>query len=580
MSIKSKLTLGLGFLFGLIVLLSIFGILQVQSLSRASNNILAENYNSLEYSRNMLKELDKLGETEESVRNFRQYLLKQKNNITEIGEDELTDSLSAHFARVINNPSELNAKRILSDDINHVMHLNMTAISEKSLAAKKKANNAIILLSAAGFVCMLLSFFLLIKLPGIISKPVKELTESIRQITQKNYSHRIHLDNYDSYEFKELVLSFNSMARELDEYTKSNLARLMMAIKRMEALIEKMNEPVIGLDESGVIIFANNSARNITGLEKDQLIGKNATDLALTNDLIRTLMRDIYNPNEGSKNEPLKIYANGKESYFEIEVLNITLDSLEQDKKLISHVLLLRNVTFYKELDFAKTNFIANISHEFKTPISAIKLSLQLLENTKVGQLNNEQKKLIKSIKDDSERLLKITSELLNMTQVESGNIQLNIVQANLKDILDYAIRANTLQAKRKNLSIDIECSDQLPRVLADNEKTAWVLTNLISNAIRYSYNNSHIFVSVTPEHDSIRISVKDTGQGISPEFKDKIFNRYFRGPDSKKEGTGLGLAISKEFIEAQGGKITVESEVGKGSTFSFTLSPVPAKIF
>ncbi len=185
-----------------------------------------------------------------------------------------------------------------------------------------------------------------------------------------------------------------------------------------------------------------------------------------------------------------------------------------QDKKLISHVILLRNVTSYKELDFAKTNFIATVSHEFKTPISSIKMSLQLLENEQIGLLNDEQENLVSSIKDDADRLLGITAELLNMTQVESGNIQLNIMPANPKDILSYAVKANKVQAEQKKVSFEIESPKELPKVLADREKTAWVLTNLISNAIRYSYDNSKIFLSIESIGQVIKISVKDTCRG------------------------------------------------------------------
>lgn len=132
---------------------------------------------------------------------------------------------------------------------------------------------------------------------------------------------------------------------------------------------------------------------------------------------------------ENLKKEPVKIYADNKESYFEKEIIPIKIiPTGEKEEKLIGNVILLQNITPYKELDFAKTNFIATVSHELKTPISSIKMSLQLLENKQVGELNEEQKSLVESIKDDAQRLLKITSELLNMTQVESGTIQMSVL--------------------------------------------------------------------------------------------------------------------------------------------------------
>ena len=134
---------------------------------------------------------------------------------------------------------------------------------------------------------------------------------------------------------------------------------------------------------------------------------------------------------------------------------------------------------------------------------------------------------------------------------------------------------ANRIAAEQKQIRLENSIADSLPQVLADSEKTAWVLTNLISNAIRYSYDNSTVFLSIITEDKKVKFIVKDTGQGIAPQYRDKIFDRYFRVPGTKKEGTGLGLAISKEFIEAQGGQITVESEFGTGSTFTITMNMV-----
>jgi NtrC-family two-component system sensor histidine kinase KinB len=321
-------------------------------------------------------------------------------------------------------------------------------------------------------------------------------------------------------------------------------------------------------------------ALRISGLKAEDTIGKLIQDIAVRNDLIRSLIQDLFTVGTDTASVPtgpIKIYADDKESYFEKQVIPIRIMLTgEQEEKFVGNVILLQNITPFKELDFAKTNFIATVSHELKTPISSIKMSLQLLGNEKVGPINEEQKNLVSSIKDDAERLLKITGELLNMTQVEAGHIQVSVTACDVKDIINYAINANKAAAEQKNIKFEMIVPTHLPAVLADEEKTAWVLTNLISNATRYSYDNASVYIRVKHRDNKIEFAVTDSGQGIAAEYKQKIFNRYFRVPGTNKEGTGLGLAISKEFMEAQGGTIKVDSDFGAGSTFTIVLNAAP----
>jgi len=575
MKIKTQLTLGVGLLVLFIIVLVAVSILKINSLAFDTKNILVANYNTLDYSRNMLKALDELKSEQSALQAFQSNLIKQQNNITEIGETEFTNNLTSHFKQLQQNLNDTIAPQKIRKDLNDITKLNMDAIQRKSLIAEKTAKNATLWISITGAFCFIIALILLMNLPGSIANPIKELTESIKQIADKKYSQRVHFESNS--EFGGLANSFNIMAEKLEEYNNSSLAKLMMEKKRIETLINNMHDPVIGLDENKKIIFANEEALKIAGLKQEEVIGKNSQELSVHNDLIRSLLQEIINSENligKIEKKPLKIFADSKESYFEKEILNISIiPTGEETKQFIGYVIILRNVTEFKELDFAKTNFIATVSHELKTPISSIKLSLQLLENEKIGIINAEQKNLIESVKEDADRLLKITGELLNMTQVESGNIQLGIIPSLPNEILQYAINANKIQADEKKVKFETSIPDSISKVLADAEKTTWVLTNLISNAIRYSYDNSIIYLTIEETENKIKFSVKDTGQGIAPQYKDKIFNRYFRVPGTKKEGTGLGLSISKEFIEAQGGNIMVDSDFGTGSTFTIALN-------
>lgn len=578
MKIKTQVAFGVGLLFLLIILLAVVGAWYINTLKKDTNNILTSNYNSVQYSRNMLLALDDIPRNPKAIADFEINLKNQENNITEVGEKGATKQLADNLNEWLSHPYDTSAQKLIRRNILEVMHLNMQAIVRKSKVASETAETATIWIAITGTFCFIIAFVLLINLPGNIANPIKELTESTMQIADQNYTQRVHFKGRS--EFGELAKSFNTMAEKLEEYAGSNLSKILIEKKRIEAIINNMHDPVIGLDEQNDILFINEEALKITGLVKEDVVGRSVKDVALTNDLIRSLIQDIFAVKKTEKKEqesPLKIYANGKESYFEKNILTISITPTgEESKQITGNVIMLRNITVYKELDAAKTNFIATVSHELKTPISSIQMSLQLLGQEAIGKLNDEQKALLESIGEDSTRLLKITGELLNMTQVESGNIQLSISTSDPVEILQYAINVNKTAADQKQIEMEAHYPDNLPEVRADSEKAAWVLTNLISNAIRYSYNNSTVFLGISVEKEHVAFTVKDTGQGISPEYKDKIFDRYFRIPGSKKEGTGLGLTISKEFIEAQGGHITVESSLDTGSIFTVTL-PVAA---
>ena len=236
------------------------------------------------------------------------------------------------------------------------------------------------------------------------------------------------------------------------------------------------------------------------------------------------------------------------ESYFQMKCMQINKQSNNINE---GYVIMLKNITEFKELDSAKTTFISTISHELKTPISAIMMSLQLLEDDRVGDLNEEQKELAQSIQDNSERLLNITGELLNMTQVESGKLQLKPRITKPIELIEYAIKANRVQAEKFNIQIEVQYPEnKIGKLFVDSEKIAWVLTNLLSNAIRYSPENGRIIIGARQTEDNhIEMYVRDFGKGIDPLYHQSIFDHYFRVPGTKVQGSGLGLSISKDFV-------------------------------
>ena len=568
MKIQGRLTLGIGVLFAMILLLGIQSVESVRSLSRASGNILADNYNSLRYAKDMMSSLDSVGRDSASMVSLLASLALQERNITEANESQTTESLHDRVHVLMDTVTEENLQ-LVRDDLYRIMELNMASIMRKSHEVEKESEEARMWITVSAVLCGLLAFVLLVRFPRGVVRPIEELKEGILEIANRNYDKR--LEPGRNREFRAVAESFNNMAEKLSEYRRSTLNDLMMAKKRIEAIVNSLHEPIIGLDPDKKILFMNDEAVTVLNLRPEEVIGRNATEVALNNDLLRRLIRELYSKDPSK--EPLKIYADNKESYFQMENIPLYVNHVgEKDKSFIGNVIRLDNVTRYKELDSAKTNFISTVSHEMKTPISSILMSLQLLEDKRLGSLNEEQQSLARSIRESSEHLLSITGELLNMTQLETGKLKLMPKVTKPIELIDYAVSATRVLAERFGCYVEVEYPEKISKLFVDSEKIAWVVTNLLSNAIHHSPEGSRIIVGAEQHDRKVSIYVQDFGRGIDPRYHQSIFDRYFRVPGTKVQGSGLGLAISKEFVESHGGTLTLESEVGKGSKFIITL--------
>lgn len=614
MNLRTKFSLGLIFLFILIVLLGGLGIFYLNYVGIASKNLLKDNYRTIGYMNETLEALENIQlfqeaqfnqtradlqepifaspQFEANLKIIAENLRLQQANITEVGEAELTKSITDNFAdyqRLIQKAQtdkSFNANfylttlapthSIMIAKIHDILNINMNAIGRKNNELQATIAQVITSLIFIGLVCMVVSLIFIYGFPKYITLPIQKLTQSIAQIANHNYQERLDFKSYD--EFGQLANSFNKMAEQLYEYENSQLAKILFEKRRTEAIINQMNDAIVGLDENKYVLFANPLAISLLGISEQKLIGKYAPDIATANDLMRSLIQELmtgFEEWEKPEYQPLKIFADDKESYFSKEIIDINIRPTHAERQiLIGHVIILKNITSFKELDVAKTNFIATISHELKTPLSAIKMSLKLLDDQRIGELNAEQSHLLNNIREDSNRLLKITSELLNLAQAETGNIQLRLQTTPPEGIINYAIGAIEHLAEQKNIQIELLNEPNLPSIQADPEKTAWVLINFLANALRYSAEKSKIILQIKQENKYLNFSVQDFGIGIPEQYQAKIFERYFQIPESGKAntGTGLGLAISKEFIEAQNGKIGVESQENAGSTFYFRL--------
>ncbi|WP_445665424.1 ATP-binding protein [Fodinibius sp. AD559] len=611
MNIKTKLYAGLGFLALLVVLLWSSGLVFINMMADSSSAIIENNNRTLTYMQNIeqalvdyqlttLQELNnqenrEIEEHIDSLKNVVETNLKnQQENITEKGEAELTNHLEQKLMQFFENYGSsflqsplsmeqhsdlMSGYRDIQMIVAEISHKNLDAIRKKNEDAQHSAANIILYMTAIGVVSTLLALVLLIKYPSYIVNPIQELIARIKKISDQNYNQRLTFETGDEYE--ELAKAFNTMAKRLQEYESMNLAKLKNEKKRIEAIINQMSEAVIGLNRKMNILFVNAKAEELTGLNREQLVGKYAPGIASKNDLMRELLKDLMDDedeqNDNEEQQLIKVLSGDRVIYYSRETQPVVMENEENandDRKQIGTIITLKNVTHFQKINEAKTNFIAVVSHELKTPIASINMSLRLLEDERVGVLNEEQEDLINSIRNDTDRMKRTTSELLDLSKIETGNIQLNSQLVRPVNLLEYAYETMIMQANQNGIELKIEYEEGLPPVKADVQKSVWVLVNLISNAIRYSSSGKDIVLKAENRPRSIRFSVTDFGKGIPQEFQQKIFQKYVQiNSDKDSGGSGLGLAIAKEFINAQGGAIDVESEPGEGSTFYFTLS-------
>ncbi|MGX5818015.1 ATP-binding protein [Chitinophaga lutea] len=552
LTLKTKITLGVLFLFGMLLLVGVLGYFNIDRVSRAAGAVLEDNYESVEYARNMLQALD---QQPADAAGFARNLSAQLSNVTEPGEAEATRQLEQHYRT--GAPAAT-----LRQDLYRIMSLNMQAIVGKHDRTKHIAGKALLYIAIASAICFLLGITFVYNFPGYIANPIRELTEGIKCIARKKYEQRLHFRSGD--EFGELAEAFNVMARQLDAYEHSNLARILFEKKRAEAVIASLKDATIGIGADGTILFANEEALQLLHQPEKEVAGRPAAELAQQNDLLKRLLDQ---PGGGH----VKIVVNGRESFYTQEVVDI-----RNEGEKIGYVIILKNITTFREIDIARSQFIATISHELKTPLAATDLSLTLLDG---GRLNEEQKELVESMRKDNRRMIRMVSELLDFSRSESGNIQLQIQGVPPAQIVQYALDTVRKEAEGKGVRIAAELEERLPMAAADAEKSAWVLINLLTNAVRYSPQGSEVWLGVSQtDRQTIAFAVDDQGPGIDPAFRNRIFERFFQVPGAgHMKGSGLGLAIAREFIMAQGGRIGVEvAPGGQGSRFWFEL-PVQA---
>ncbi|MDN4165715.1 ATP-binding protein [Cytophagales bacterium LB-30] len=600
MKVKNKLFLSLFFLFGVIILLGGMGSYYLRWLASDSAAIMKDNNRTLSYMRTIEESVDEVNYiilTNDTVKqeisshfdSIKSIMEKQMANITEPGEQELTEKLSRSLKKLeeICNSQDLITPHFYSTFIVPIVHqvkdlsgsiylINEKTMIQKNEQANATAEKAVLYMGIFCSVSIIIALVFMLGLPAYISKPLETFEEAIREIARGNYKVSIPAKTKD--EYGELANSFNTMAAKLEEYEHSNLAKLIKEQKRLNAVINQLDEVILGLDENKRVIFANKHCIKLLDLERHKLIGKYAPDVATNNPLLNTMIKELmigFLEDETVSYKPLKVVEDNKEKLFAKNIVDIVEKPTGTNRNvLMGHVVILTDVTNFAEKDKAKTHFIATLSHELKTPVSVIQMSAELLRNKKSGDLTENQKELLTTIENNNERIRRMINEVLDISKIESGTIDVTLAKENVEELIEKAIEGVQLFLDEKKLSINKLIMPKLPLIKVDAHKTVWVLNNFLTNAIRYAPKGSLLEVKAIHKDHRVEISVTDQGAGITHENQKKVFQKFTRLVKTESGGTGLGLAISKEFIEAMGASIGVYSKQGEGATFWIKCLP------
>jgi NtrC-family two-component system sensor histidine kinase KinB len=243
-----------------------------------------------------------------------------------------------------------------------------------------------------------------------------------------------------------------------------------------------------------------------------------------------------------------------------------------KDRHLSGVVLLLKDVTRLKEVEQLKSEFVMAASHELRTPLTSMGMSIDLLLEHAAPKLGDADRELLQAAHEEVHRMKALVNDLLDLSKIEAGRIDLEFESVQVQTLLDYVRTIFGNQVEQKHVELTWKLPEDLSNIRADSNKITWVLTNLISNALRYVPDGGHIQVAAKRIGPYIHLSVRDDGPGIPQEYQGKIFQKFVQVKGREVGGTGLGLAICKEIVRAHGGTIWAESESGQGSIFTFTV--------
>ncbi|MBX7079307.1 MAG: HAMP domain-containing protein [Nannocystaceae bacterium] len=574
----------------------------VDALGTVSGRILHDNYRSVIAAQRMKESIDRLDEAallalvdrDDTLvhhatalrQGFADELARQQENITEPGEDELTAELAAAwhdyavqfdaFARAPSKAMYFEQLQprfaAVESTADRILTLNQDAMVRRSDHARSTAERAELVVTWSSVAALSLGLLASLWIASRVLRPLDNLGLVARRLGSGDLSVRASVLGDD--ELAAVAREFNDMAARLERFRKSSLGELLQAQLASQAAIDSIPDPVLVFGVDGNVLSANRSA-------EDEL------ELALGDAADRDVLARVAAPLRGALQLARDHVLAGKGPHtprgFDEAVAVRRADRerwylpraspvYDEHGAIMGVTVIAQDVTRLRRFDELRNDMIATVAHEFRTPLTSLRMAIHLCVEGAAGELGDKQADLLGAAREDCERLQAIVDDLLDLARLQSDALELARVATPVETLVDAAVEAHREDAARANLQLRVRVTPSLPAVDVDRSRIALVFDNLLANAIRHSPGGGTITVLAEPGDDGVRIEVADHGAGIEPEHVPRVFDRFFRAPGQPPGGAGLGLSIAREVVEAHGGRIGVVSEPGHGARFWFTL--------
>ena len=611
MNLKKKILIGYGVAFALMSLVATLAIVNLWSLGKTTDTILRDYYRSILAAEKMLDALSGqdsgillmfMGDEPKGMAQYRKnetlfldWLRRSKESIAVEGELEAVHTIETQYGEYRSKFMQLTDQqqaastmppltiKTYKESILPVFNqvktscLELRAMNEETMYrvsqnAREGARDAIWSTVVVATIASVVALFFSLVFAERLVRPLRRFVEAAKKIAAGEFSVQLSVERSD--ELGVLAREFNRMSSQLRQYDMMNVDRIVAEKNKGDAILASIEDGLVVFDMERKVTAINPAARKIL---KFQAEGENQyceyifSDQKISEVIAETITTGVQ-PNLQDDERIIILTGDGETRHYLFSATAVG----QNDQKPTSVVLLLKDITQLREVERMKSEFVMAASHELRTPLTSLGMSIDLLLEHATQFLPEKEKELLQAAYDEVHRMKAMVHDLLDLSKIEAGRITLEFENLPVATLFEHARNIFKGQVAMKHINLTIDDTEFLPLVRADANKIVWVISNLISNALRYVAEGGHIRLTAEKSELSVQISVQDNGAGIPPEQHSRIFQKFVRLNKGESGRTGLGLAISKEIVRAHGGTIWVESRPGKGSVFTFTLPAVP----